>query len=232
MWGLSNHGFAFKHKLRFKISNRLCQSLLTLFWDVWDLIQGTNVQRPTKGLLNLFALLNARIVSYTCRAQTQKPHTFWSLLCMLCAATSWYNKRSVISHFLWVLLVSLYARTKCESSSSAKACAVGALSQNKLYEGSSSTAVSKELFSTFANDKANQVPSALCALQCLASRPNQWTKWRVLLGKGSDHFSVTDHYPCNSTLKSQNQHWLGEGNDFIKNRNKFIWPGALCLLDW
>lgn len=81
--------------------------------------------------------------------------------------------------------MSLHARTKCESSSSAKACAVGALSQNKLYEGSSSTAVSRDLLSTFGNDKANQqVPSVLCALLCLASRPNQWTKWRVLLGKG------------------------------------------------
>ena len=77
---------------------------LPSFWDVWDLIQGTNVQRPTKGSLNLFALLNARIVSYTCRAQTHKPHTFWSLLCMLSATTSWYNKRSVISHFLFTTL--------------------------------------------------------------------------------------------------------------------------------
>ena len=66
--------------------------------------KGHNHLRPTKGSLNLFALLNARIVSYTCRAQTHKPHTFWSLPCMLSATTSWYNKRSVISHFLFTTL--------------------------------------------------------------------------------------------------------------------------------
>ena len=137
--------------------------------------KGHNHLRPTKGSLDLFALLNALIVSDTCRAQTHKPHTFWSLPCMLSATTSWYNKRSVISHFLRyadsrVVLVSLHARTKCESSSSAIACAVGALSQNKLYKGSSLTKALSSVVGLYSHELSLQ-SGCVCHTFCI--RPLQ-----------------------------------------------------------
>jgi len=52
--------------------------------------------------------------------------------------------------------VSLYARTKCESSSSAKACAVGAISHNKLYEGSSLTKTVSSVVGLYSHELSRQ----------------------------------------------------------------------------